>query len=83
MPCGLIVFDCHLLVIVVILVELVVSKSIVIDQDQRELPMSREKYIKKDRRHSIFDDKNRAILGELVSFVSTGRDIFVYLDVFI
>jgi hypothetical protein len=70
MPCGLIVFDCHLLVIVVILVELVVSKSILIDQDQRELPMSREKFIKKDRRHSIFDDKNRAVLGELHTYLS-------------
>jgi hypothetical protein len=68
MPCGLIVFDCHLLVIVVILVEFVVSRSILIDKDQRELPMSSEKLMKKDRRHSIFDDKNRAILGELVSF---------------
>jgi hypothetical protein len=69
MPCGLIVFDCHLLVIVVILVEFVVSKSIFIDKDQREFPMSRDKLMKKDRRHSIFDDKNRAVLGELVSFI--------------
>ncbi len=69
MPCGLIVFDCHLLIIVVILVEFVVSRSILIDKDQRELPMSRDKILKKDRRHSIFDDKNRAVLGELVSFI--------------
>lgn len=68
MPCGVIVFDYHLLVvIVIILVELVVSRPILIDKDQRELSMSNEKLTKKDRRHSIFDDKNRAVLGELVS----------------
>lgn len=69
MPCGLIVSDCHLLVVVVILVEFVASRSVLIDKDQRELSMPKEKFLKKDRRHSIFDDKNRAILGELVSFL--------------
>ena len=68
MPCGLIVFDCHLLVVVVILIELVVSRSILIDREQRDLTTSSDKIMKKDRRHSIFDDKNRAVLGELVSF---------------
>lgn len=75
MPCGLIVFDCYRLVIVVLLVEFVLSKSIFINPDQqREMTMSGEKLMKKDRRHSIFDDKNRAVLGELVSrLISIGR----------
>jgi len=64
MPCGLIVFDCQLLVVVVILVELVVSRPIFIDKDQRNSSINH--LMKKDRRHSIFDDKNKAVLGELV-----------------
>jgi hypothetical protein len=35
--------------------------------------MSRDKLMKKDRRHSIFDDKNRAILGELVIIVKSNH----------
>ena len=67
MPCGLIVFDCHRFVIVLLLLEFVLSGSTFLEHDQRELTISREKLMKKDRRHSIFDDKNRAVLGELVS----------------
>jgi ribosomal protein S17 len=88
MPCGLIVFDCHLLVVVVILIELVVSRSISIDREQRDLTTLSEKIMKKDRRHSIFDDKNRAILGELVSLYliksqTKLNDIFVCLTAYI
>ncbi|CAF0728845.1 unnamed protein product [Adineta steineri] len=70
MPCGLIVFDCHLLFVVVILVELVISRPILIDKDQREFTTSPGRIMKKDRRHSIFDDKNRAVLGELHTYLS-------------
>lgn len=69
MPCGLIVFDCQLLVVVVILVELVVSRPIFIDKDQRNSSINH--LMKKDRRHSIFDDKNKAVLGELVRTQTT------------
>lgn len=69
MPCGLIVLDCHLIFAVVILIELVVSRPILIDRDQRESAATTDKIMNKDRRHVIFDDKNRAVLGELVSFL--------------
>ncbi|CAF1646201.1 unnamed protein product [Adineta ricciae] len=70
MPCGLIVLDCQLFVVVVFLVGLVSSRSVYFDSDQREFTTSREKLMKKDRRHSIFDDKNRAVLGELHTYLS-------------
>jgi ribosomal protein S17 len=67
MPSGLIVFDYHrFLVVVVLLVELIRAKSIVVESDKREFPTSMEKTMTKQRRHSIFDDKNTAVLGELV-----------------
>ena len=67
MPSGLIVIDYHrFLVVVVLLVELVRAKSIVSESDKREYPTSVEKTMTKQRRNSIFDDKNTAVLGELV-----------------
>ncbi|CAF0993511.1 unnamed protein product [Rotaria magnacalcarata] len=70
MPCGLIILNCHLLFVVVILIEIVLSRPILIDRDQRELATSKDKIMNKDRRHSIFDDKNRAVLGELHTYLS-------------
>lgn len=66
MPCGLFVFDCYpillLLLLLVILLEPVQSRSLVLPSSS-----SAERLTAKDRRHSIFDDKNGASLGELVS----------------
>lgn len=72
MPCGLSVFDCQLLVVVVvILVELVVPRPISIDKDQRTSSITiTNNFMKKDRRHSIFDDSNKAVLGELHTYLS-------------
>ena len=61
MPCGLFLFDCYpILLLLVNLLEPVHSRSF-------SLPTSSvEKLTSKERRNSIFDDKHGASLGELV-----------------
>ena len=69
MPCGLIIFSCYFTFVVIILVEIIASRPISIDRNQRELMITKDQTMNKYKRHSIFDDKNRADLGELVSYL--------------
>lgn len=69
MPCGLIVSIRLFFFVIIYLVHSSWSRSILFDRNQRDSIISIEKNFTKERRHSIFDDKNGAILGELVRFL--------------
>jgi len=70
MPCGLIVSIRLFFFVIIYLVHSSWSRSILFDRNQRDSIISIEKNFTKERRHSIFDDKNGAILGELHTFLS-------------